>query len=609
MRLILVEAPGLDWRLLDALRAGFEPGWFAGLDDSGAIGTMAGFQPAAEEIHATSLARGLMPPEHGVFGALQRTPAGLIPHHAASGHGAALWDHLAAHDQSSIVVNWPGHPALAVRGCWVGPKWLHLADETALSAPELAPPLAPLRLAPSQLDPATLLPFVRDLKDVGGSAELAWLAAAVAQQVSIQSTATHLMNDRHWALLLLRYPLIEQLAPVFMAHTPPTLAGIGERSPWQRVMPAACRLVELSLARLLELSGPDTVMLLASAKGTFCAERRPAGSAPPEAWFHERGLLALSGPGVQAGARIWGAGLPDVLPTALSLLGLPVPDKLPGRVLREALSADLPVVAGPPARPTRAQPIRRAVIVAASDDEAAVLELERQEAMARLQCNDAAGALPLLEGLLRADPNDLRSRLHLARCLHALGQHERARQMVEVFMMEVDHEPRAHLLLGLIELHARRPEHALAHLFRAEQSSPDSPTIHCRIGEAYLSARRPDEARRAFRRALALEPQSAEAHDGLARTCLQENQDEEAVSAALAAIEQDYRLVSAHFHLGVALARLKRYGECLSAFKQCLALAPDRIETHRWLAELHGRISGDQLQAARHRVEIQRLKQ
>ncbi len=81
--------------------------------------------------------------------------------------------------------------------------------------------------------------------------------------------------------------------------------------------------------------------------------------------FHDSGshraegiLLAL-GPTVRAGHRIEGAGVHDVTPTALHLMGLPVPDDLDGRVLAEMMSDARPVVsagaggaASAPAEPT-----------------------------------------------------------------------------------------------------------------------------------------------------------------------------------------------------------------------------------------------------------------
>jgi hypothetical protein len=66
----------------------------------------------------------------------------------------------------------------------------------------------------------------------------------------------------------------------------------------------------------------------------------------PGEYGHERapaGILAMIGGPVRVGARIEGAGLYDVAPTLLHLLGLPKGEDMPGRVLVDVLDAPSPV--------------------------------------------------------------------------------------------------------------------------------------------------------------------------------------------------------------------------------------------------------------------------
>ena len=65
------------------------------------------------------------------------------------------------------------------------------------------------------------------------------------------------------------------------------------------------------------------------------------------------GILMMAGPGVRRGTVVAGAGIADVAPTLLYLLGLPVPEAMDGRVLSEALEQDL--VAGRPVRFTASE--------------------------------------------------------------------------------------------------------------------------------------------------------------------------------------------------------------------------------------------------------------
>jgi predicted AlkP superfamily phosphohydrolase/phosphomutase len=64
-------------------------------------------------------------------------------------------------------------------------------------------------------------------------------------------------------------------------------------------------------------------------------------------WRHEEGgihrmngILVAHGPGFRRGERIEGAGLADVAPTVLHLLGVPIPRTMDGKVLSDALAED-----------------------------------------------------------------------------------------------------------------------------------------------------------------------------------------------------------------------------------------------------------------------------
>lgn len=79
----------------------------------------------------------------------------------------------------------------------------------------------------------------------------------------------------------------------------------------------------------------------------LCAEKDPT----PKQGHHDRpGVLVMAGPGVRAGAEVGECSTLDLAPTILTLLGLPVPGYMTGRVLEEALEPDVrPVRAGGPA--------------------------------------------------------------------------------------------------------------------------------------------------------------------------------------------------------------------------------------------------------------------
>ena len=116
------------------------------------------------------------------------------------------------------------------------------------------------------------------------------------------------------------------------------------------VVERAHRQVDRWLGELVAAAGPDTNIVVLSDHGMTTTVPVSTRDKPePETGSHHRsGLLLMAGPDLRPGVRIRGASVYDVTPTVLHLLGLPVPEDLPGRVLAEAL-----------AEPTRARPLAR----------------------------------------------------------------------------------------------------------------------------------------------------------------------------------------------------------------------------------------------------------
>ncbi len=75
-------------------------------------------------------------------------------------------------------------------------------------------------------------------------------------------------------------------------------------------------------------------------RGTFRFEELVYGTGLVKSGCHDpEGVLLFYGPGVRAGSRLGACDNLDIAPTLLTLLGLPVPPELRGRVLEEAFAA------------------------------------------------------------------------------------------------------------------------------------------------------------------------------------------------------------------------------------------------------------------------------
>lgn len=72
------------------------------------------------------------------------------------------------------------------------------------------------------------------------------------------------------------------------------------------------------------------------------ASNRPIEPSPDRTGTHRmNGIFFLHGPGVKRGAGVEGAGLIDIAPTVLGLMGVPIPTNMDGHVLSTALSGEL----------------------------------------------------------------------------------------------------------------------------------------------------------------------------------------------------------------------------------------------------------------------------
>src|SRR5262245_53279424 len=73
----------------------------------------------------------------------------------------------------------------------------------------------------------------------------------------------------------------------------------------------------------------------------LCAEK---DATPKQGWHDPAGVLMMAGPGVRAGVEVKECSTLDLAPTILALMGLPIPAYMPGRVLTEAVTADVRLV-------------------------------------------------------------------------------------------------------------------------------------------------------------------------------------------------------------------------------------------------------------------------
>ncbi|HET6371959.1 MAG TPA: tetratricopeptide repeat protein, partial [Candidatus Polarisedimenticolia bacterium] len=137
---------------------------------------------------------------------------------------------------------------------------------------------------------------------------------------------------------------------------------------------------------LIDAAGPDAIVMVVSDHGFANGGERPVDSPPdiegkPGRWHTLDGVLIAAGPSIRSGELGSPAGLLDIAPTVLALLGLPQAADMPGHVLSELFEAG-------------AEPARPAVEVRSYD--------EIGEPLQTLEMAATSGADPEMMEKLRA---------------------------------------------------------------------------------------------------------------------------------------------------------------------------------------------------------------
>ena len=328
-------------------------------------------------------------------------------------------------------------------------------------------------------------------------------------------------------------------------------------------------------------------------------------------------------------ARIDGATLLDVTPTILTLFGLPVGKDMDGRVLVQAFDERPKVdriaswerepgecgmhpeelrTDAESSRAVLEQFVALGYIEAPGENqkkaaEVAIREQKHNLARVYLFSRRPEQAIPLLEELTSAHPEEERFARHLAQCYVLLERHADAERVLAPMLSGAEgNNAVANWLRG--ELHFERGEAkaALEALLQAEELDSQLPDLHIRIARTYLRRAQVEDAERALAKALRIDPDSADAHLWMARVRLRQRRDAEAAEEALNAVGLEHFLPLGHFFLGVALSRLRHFRRAIQAFETVLQMAPGFAPAHRWLARVHSRPRGDKKRAHEHRM-------
>lgn len=407
-KVLLIGIDGASWTVLGPLLDRGELPAFQHLVEHGAGTTSFGVVHPFSPIAWTTVATGRKPADHGILDFVTTLPDGSkVPVASTMRKQKALWELAGEHGRTAGVIGWwASWPAEEIDGYVVSDhadpalvearaasgKYL-TADPADLAAlgrdvhpPELGPALQELWLPAEPFDLARL-----GAEGGFSEAQLSQLQAAAWHEASTYSVikdtwrsdrsradiAVHLQGTHPVDLAMIYLRAVDPVQHLAWDLVQPEAYQVPnphlERD--RGVVEAVYRTVDRFLADILATADAHTWVIVASDHG---AEPNQAATGPvrqDRPGGHTRmakGVLWITGPGVRAGARVAASNQLDLLPTAAWLLGLPLSDELPGRVLEEAFEPRF--VEQQPRHRVASYGPRPTTLPAASGQDAALLE-------------------------------------------------------------------------------------------------------------------------------------------------------------------------------------------------------------------------------------------
>jgi predicted AlkP superfamily phosphohydrolase/phosphomutase/tetratricopeptide (TPR) repeat protein len=636
-KVLLIGWDAADWQMIDPLLEEGKMPHLAGFLEDGVRGNLASLQPVLSPLLWTSIATGKRADEHAITSFVEPSPEGngIRSVSSTSRKCKAIWNILTQNGMRSNVVNWfASHPAEPIEGNIVSNFFPELDQHRRLPKQlpkhtvhpaSRAAELASLRVAPEELGPAEILPFIPELDTIDTLADKRpdLLRQILAKTASVNNAVTRLMQLEPWDFTAVYYGAIDQVAHEFMPYHPPRMDDVSreEFGLYKEVMEGIYRFHDLMLNALLQYAGEDTTVIIVSDHGYLNGDRRLSREESkkcPEACHRGYGIACMKGPGIKKGESFYGASLLDIAPTVLTLLGVKPGLDMPGRVWLETLNRGVnpervlsweltPGEDGRHPEDMRVDPMDSLAVVqqlvdlgyieaVSSDARESIKQVvsDRKYNLVRalIHAGKPGEAIPLLEELLEEKAECFAYLIQLSECYLRTAQIEK----LETVLAQIENgesfeapSERAHrnFLKGIVALSRHENEAGLQFLNDALVDSPDSPPILNRIGNTYLQCVDWERAEEAFNQVLAIDPENPFALDGMAQVKIGCHESGAAIDFALDAVDHLHFFPRGHFHLGVALAQCGENAAAIQAFEVCLGMAKNKQQVYYWLARLN----------------------
>ncbi|MEI7909534.1 MAG: alkaline phosphatase family protein [Verrucomicrobiota bacterium] len=613
-RLLLVGLDGLDWALAGELaRAGSLP-FIDGVLRRSSGGLLRGLPYCTAAGWWTSAATGVWPHEHGSVGRgrIEAASGVVHPHTAWTRMQPAFWNILKGNGKRCHVVGWPGaQPAEAIDGYFLTGEWVRSPPPPGSTDPlpgawtspaDLARALGQCRARVEELDPG-ILGFFVDAAAAG--AELAaeplvgHLLRELAALYTCHNTAMAILEDARegaepWQVMAVHYAFPEEIHRAFgKFRSPQTREDPRQHRLFNKVVEGSIRLMDLLLADLVNGCGPETTLLLVSAR-----THPPADAAAPEPTLlgpppELDGRVYLSGRGIRAGARPHQARVTDIAPTLLHFLGCDIPTQMAGRPWVEVQRSPREVTrvpyAGAPACPVGEEPAADAAdrVLDGGDLEAALCAIEFETGVSLIAAGEPARAVGPFARAMVMRPEHPQYGYHLAFALLACGLRGEALEAMAGLADLAGGDPAVGLHVAGFAMRCGDFQNAgqiLDHPANRQDEGGEHRAEWLLLKALLLNHQgQCVAAEAACREALARKPGMAQGWLGLANVLLSQERFSDAEDAARQALRRLGSKPDAHWVMAHAAAHDGRFKAVLRHAAMAIRGEPGQADARRWL--------------------------
>ena len=373
VQIVLVGIDAGDWDVIDPMIARGELPNLARLKRRGAWSRMRSNIPTLSPLLWTTMATGKAPDRHGINDFLVVDPASgrRVPINSTFRKAKALWNVLSeAGLQNDVIAWWATWPAETIAGHLISDRVAYTTWDIArpedtrgmVTPPGYAAVVKRLRVSEQDVPFREIAGFihvgeaefekartaVRGARQTEEQESINVLVRVLASTETYRRIALDLLESRSRAssparFFAVYFQGVDEVNHRFAHCAAPRmpLCPDADYRRFKDVVPAFYRYQDRILGEILERAPGATVIVL-SDHGFATGESRPPDVKPfitgkPGLWHDLAGIFMVAGPPVKPG-ELPIVTLYDVAPTVLYLLGLPVPEDMPGKVLDGAMT-------------------------------------------------------------------------------------------------------------------------------------------------------------------------------------------------------------------------------------------------------------------------------